>query len=80
MTERHPEGARKAPDEKKDEKKDSGPSMEQRLADLELQLAQTRAGTPLGTIPDHGAGPGQDIAETWSQAEQEQAKADADAG
>lgn len=43
----------------------------QRIADLELQLAQTRAGTPLGTIPDHAGGVEQDIAETWSQYDQE---------
>jgi hypothetical protein len=46
---------------------------EQRIADLELQLAQTRATTPLGNIPDHGGGVGQEIEPTWSQAEQEQA-------
>lgn len=48
-------------------------STDQRIADLELQLAQTRAGTPLGTIPDHAAGVGQDMAETWSQYDQEMA-------
>lgn len=44
---------------------------DQRIADLELQLAQTRAGTPLGTIPEHGAGVGTDVAPTWSQYDQE---------
>lgn len=44
---------------------------EQRIADLELQLATVRATTPLGSIPDHAGGVGQDIAETWSQADQE---------
>jgi hypothetical protein len=44
---------------------------DQRIADLELQLATTRAGLPLGTIPDHAAGVGQDTAETWSQYDQE---------
>lgn len=44
---------------------------DQRIADLELQLAQTRAATPLGTIPEHAAGVGTDVAETWSQYEQE---------
>jgi hypothetical protein len=52
---------------------------EQRIADLELQLAQTRAGTPGGTIPEHGAGFGNDVEETWSQAEQEEARAEANA-
>lgn len=46
-------------------------SQEQRIADLELQLASVRATTPLGTIPDHAAGVGQDVAETWSQQDQE---------
>jgi len=51
---------------------------EQRLADLELQLAQTRAGLPGGTLPEHSAGPGTEIEETWSQAEQEESRWQAD--
>jgi hypothetical protein len=47
------------------------PSVEQRLADLELQLAQARAGIPLGTIPENAAGIGTEVAETWSQYDQE---------
>jgi hypothetical protein len=50
---------------------------EQRIADLELQLAQSRAAMPGGTLPDHSAGFGQEIEETWSQAEQEAARAEA---
>jgi len=51
----------------------------QRIADLELALAQTRAGLPGGTTPYHGAGPGTETAETWSQAEQEaEQRADAE--
>lgn len=46
-------------------------TQEQRIADLELQLATVKATTPLGTIPDHGAGVGQEIEETWSQYDQE---------
>jgi hypothetical protein len=61
--------------EKPAERKSPERSQEQRIADLEAALAQSRANTPLGTIPDHGAGPGQEIAETWSQAEQEDAQA-----
>jgi hypothetical protein len=49
-------------------------SQEQRIADLETQLASVRATSPLGTIPDHAAGVGQDISETWSQADQELAR------
>jgi hypothetical protein len=44
---------------------------EQRIADLELQLATVRATVPLGNIPDHAGGVGQDIEETWSQQDQE---------
>jgi hypothetical protein len=46
-------------------------TQEQRIADLELQLATVKATTPLGNIPDHGAGVGQEIEETWSQYDQE---------
>jgi hypothetical protein len=46
-------------------------STEQRIADLELQLATVKATTPLGTIPDHGGGVGQEVEETWSQHDQE---------
>lgn len=60
-------------------KRDDKLTTEQRIANLELQLAQTRAGTPGGTIPDHGAGYGDEIAETWSQYEQEQARTEAEA-
>jgi hypothetical protein len=52
-----------------------GKSQEQRIADLELALAQTRAGTPLGTLPNHAGGVGQEVEETWSQYEQELATA-----
>ena len=52
-----------------------GKTDSQRIADLELQLASVRATAPLGTVPDHAGGVGQDIAETWSQADQELATA-----
>jgi hypothetical protein len=51
-----------------------------RLRDLENQLAVTRAGMPLNLIPEHGAGPGMEVAETWSAAEQAEAKALAESG
>lgn len=47
-----------------------------RVRDLENALAAARATSPLGLIPLHGAGPGEEIAETWSLAEQEAALAD----
>jgi hypothetical protein len=49
--------------------------LQQRISNLELQLAQSRAGAPLGTLPWHGAGVEDDIAETWSQHDQELANA-----
>jgi TATA-binding protein-associated factor Taf7 len=42
-----------------------------RIRDLENTLAATRAGLPLTLVPEHGAGPGTDIRESWSQYEQE---------
>jgi len=45
-------------------------ALEKRLADMELQLAQSRATAPLGTTPNHGAGVGEETAETWSMHEQ----------
>lgn len=50
-------------------------SAEQRISDLELALAQSRAGQPLGTLPNHGAGIGQEVEETWSLADQQLAQA-----
>lgn len=44
-----------------------------RVRDLENALAATRAGMPLSLVPENAAGPGTEFAETWSQAEQEQA-------
>lgn len=46
---------------------------DQRIADLELQLATVKATVPLGTIPDHAGGVGQEIEPTWSQQDQEMA-------
>lgn len=57
------------------EKKPPTRTVEQRIADLELANAQLRAGSPGGTIPLHGAGPYDDIHETWSQGDQEAAAA-----
>jgi len=48
-------------------------TVEQRLADLELANAQLRAGAPGGTLPSHSAGVDDEIAETWSQHDQEMA-------
>jgi len=50
-------------------------STEERIAELEAALAASRASAPLNAIPEHGAGPGTDIAETWSLGDQEAARA-----
>lgn len=51
-----------------------------RIRDLETTLATTRAGIPLSLIPEHGAGPGMEVAETWSAADQAAARAADDSG
>jgi hypothetical protein len=45
-----------------------------RLKAVEAQLAAARAALPLTVTPLHGAGPGDEVAETWSLADQEAAK------
>jgi hypothetical protein len=55
------------------EESQSNEDLARRIKDLESTLAATRAGMPLSLTPEHGAGPGQEINETWSQAEQETA-------
>lgn len=63
----------KTPDFSGNEK--SNDDVNARIAALEAQLAASRAAQPLTLTPVHGAGPGLDVAETWSQAEQEAARA-----
>lgn len=48
----------------------SNAELAKQLRDVQNQLAVTRAGLPLSLIPEHAAGPGMEIAETWSAAEQ----------
>lgn len=71
------------PPDKKDtptfaEERMSSEDLAKRVRDLENTLAATRAGMPLSTIPVNGAGPGNEVAETWSQADQEAARAEAE--
>ena len=49
-------------------------TQEQRIADLELQIAAQRAGTSTGTLPEHAGGVGTDVAESWGQYDQELAR------
>lgn len=55
----------------------TGDDLAKRVQDLETRLAAAQAAAPLTQIPLHGAGPGGEIAETWSLADQEAAKAEA---
>jgi hypothetical protein len=45
--------------------------LQQRITNLEFQIAQARAGAPLGTLPWHSAGIEDEVAETWSLYDQE---------
>lgn len=56
-----------------DEKPAPKPTQEERISQLEAALAASKAALPLSLIPEHGAGPGMEVNETWSQAEQEEA-------
>lgn len=55
--------------------KPAGPTTDERIAALEQQLAAAQAALPVGTIPEHGAGVGTEIAETWSAYDQSLATA-----
>lgn len=43
-------------------------------ANLQKQLEAARAVAPVSVIPEHGGGPGLDIEETWSYAQQTAAR------
>lgn len=83
--ENHPDNK---PDDKTDDKKDptfaeermTNADLAARIRDLENTLAATRAGMPLTLVPEHGAGPGMEVAETWSAYEQQQAKENSESG
>jgi hypothetical protein len=49
-------------------------SLRQEVRDLRNALASMRATLPVSLLPEHSAGPGQEIADTWSLAEQEEAQ------
>lgn len=74
-------GPDSAPDTKTDpDTKPTDDDLTKRVADLESRLAAAQAAAPLTLTPEHGAGPGMEVAETWSQFEQEQANRKQDAG
>ena len=50
--------------------------LQQEVRDLKNALASLRATVPSSLLPLHGGGPGEEVAETWSQAEQEAARAE----
>lgn len=45
------------------------------LSQLRAEVKSLRATLPTSLIPLHGAGPGTDVDDTWSLAEQEEARA-----
>lgn len=45
-------------------------STDERIARLEAALAASRTAPPIGVLPEHAAGVGLDVAETWGQHEQ----------
>lgn len=57
------------------EERQDNATLAKKIRDLENALAASRAASPLTLIPEHGAGKGDEIAETWSQYDQEQARA-----
>ena len=66
---------RKIGEERNSPVEDHQATTEDRIAALEAQLAASRAAAPLNPIPEHGAGPGTEIHETWSLGDQEAARA-----
>lgn len=48
---------------------------EKRAADAEARAATVVSASPLTLVPEHGAGPGLEVAETWSQYEQDAIRA-----
>lgn len=56
------------------ERQEEKRSVEDRIRELESRLAQAQAQLPLTTTPEHGAGPGMEVRDTWSLWEQEQAR------
>jgi hypothetical protein len=55
----------------------SGGDLKARVEQLEAALANARAGMPLNLTPLHGAGEGEEVAESWGQYDQEQARLEA---
>jgi hypothetical protein len=49
--------------------------VEAELAKLREEIKVMRGAMPLSLTPEHGAGEGMEVAETWSQYDQEQARA-----
>lgn len=57
------------------EPKSADPDLATQVRDLQNTIAAMRAGAPLSLIPEHSAGLGDGVAETWSQYDQEMALA-----
>jgi hypothetical protein len=66
-------GTTPRPEEATGQQGSSG-DLQSRVEQLEAALANARAGMPLNLIPLHGAGEGEEIAQSWSLYDQEQAR------
>lgn len=54
-----------------DKGSDDKNALESRVRDLEAALVAQRAAMPMSVTPEHGAGIGTEVEETWSQYDQE---------
>ena len=70
--ERQP-GEERTPEDQRppEERERQGKSVEDRIQELEAALAASRGAAPLNPIPEHGAGEGIEVAETWSLYDQQ---------
>jgi hypothetical protein len=59
-----------------DTQSDESASLAARVRDLEAALVAQRGAMPMSLTPTHGAGPGDEVEETWSQADQERHQAE----
>jgi hypothetical protein len=57
--------------DKKGGKHETKRDLEAELDELRAELASARAALPLTLVPSNGGGPGEEIRQTWSLAEQE---------
>lgn len=66
--------------EEKRQEPGSKDTLEARIRDLEATVVAQRAAMPMSVTPEHGAGEGMEVEETWSQYDQENAIEDNEPG